>query len=189
MQTHHRISLDFHDAFTGQFIDFKTVVVCQLPFISWFFAFAVLVPDAFVNTHTQSCSLSASNLLFSVTPGITEWYPGRASTLSVRSWGNSFPKCPNRRLPENRTVQSDKRFYDLTGASPKHQWDCSRQTIICTHFSCTKGIHCDHHRLCHSDCVSQRHLTSACKSGSYHIFSNISCHICCRSILLLNNPS
>jgi hypothetical protein len=84
-------------------------------------------------------------------------------------------------LPENRTVQS-KGFHDLNRCHSKHQWDCCRQTIIRTHFPCIKGIHLNHNRLCYSDCISQRHLTLACKLSSYYIFCDIPCHISCRTV-------
>ena len=87
----------------------------------------------------------------------------------------------NCRLPKNRTIQS-KGFHDLNGCHSKHQWDCCRQTIICTHFSCTKGIYLNHNRFCYSDCISQRHLTLACKLSSYYIFGDIPCHVSRRTV-------
>ena len=75
-----------------------------------------------------------------------------------------------------------ERFHDLDRCHSKHQWDCCRQTIIRTHFPCIKGIHLNHNRLCYSDCISQRHLTLACKLSSYYIFCDIPCHISCRTV-------
>ena len=86
-------------------------------------------------------------------------------------------------MPEHRTLSVDwplqvQGVTDLAWGKPEHQRDRCGETVIRTDLSRSKGIHLHHDWLGNPNGIGKGHLASAGKSGSYHVFGDVTGHVC-----------
>ena len=85
-------------------------------------------------------------------------------------------------MPEHGTLSVDwplqvQGVTDLAWGKPEHQRDRCSEAVIRTNLSGSKGIHLHHDWLGNPDGIGKGHLTSAGKSGSHHVFGDVTSHI------------
>lgn len=155
-------------------------MVLKLPFIScpcFLQSPRLVCLQILIGSHLLGCLI-----LFFSNPGHQITALRRASTLSVRSHGNSFlPKCPKaavcRKIGQVRRRLSTICFESAQTPAGLPAPDSHRRTP-----SRTKRIHLHHDRLGNPNGIGQRHLTSAGKSRSDNVLGNVSGHIRYRTV-------